>query len=43
MPAMDDVLIRYRDVHKAFGDKQVLAGLDLEVHRGETFAIMGPS
>ena len=40
---MDDVLIRYRDVHKAFGKKKVLTGLDLEVHRGETFAIMGPS
>lgn len=37
------VLIRYEDVHKSFGKKVVLDGLDLEVHEGETFAIMGPS
>jgi len=28
-------------VHKAFGPKQVLAGLDLHVERGETFVIIG--
>jgi phospholipid/cholesterol/gamma-HCH transport system ATP-binding protein len=39
----DEVLILCRDVHKAFGKKQVLNGFDLEVSRGETFAIMGPS
>jgi phospholipid/cholesterol/gamma-HCH transport system ATP-binding protein len=38
-----DVIIRYQDVHKAFGPKVVLAGFDLEVFRGEAFAIMGPS
>ncbi|MCC6407882.1 MAG: ATP-binding cassette domain-containing protein [Planctomycetes bacterium] len=38
-----DVIIRFRDVHKAFGARKVLAGLNLEVHRGETFCIMGPS
>jgi len=38
-----EVVVRYRDVHKAFGPKQVLNGIDLEVHKGETFAIMGPS
>ncbi|MFP4055343.1 MAG: ABC transporter ATP-binding protein [Candidatus Brocadiia bacterium] len=29
------------DVHKAFGPKQVLNGLDLHVERGETFVIIG--
>jgi phospholipid/cholesterol/gamma-HCH transport system ATP-binding protein len=38
-----DVIIRYEDVHKAFGPKVVLAGFNLEVYRGEAFAIMGPS
>ncbi|MCE9592775.1 MAG: ATP-binding cassette domain-containing protein [Planctomycetes bacterium] len=39
----DDVIIRFAGVHKAFGKRQVLAGLDLDIHRGETFCIMGPS
>jgi phospholipid/cholesterol/gamma-HCH transport system ATP-binding protein len=38
-----DVIIRFKDVHKAFGAKVVLNGFDLEVIPGETFAIMGPS
>jgi len=37
------VVVRYQDVHKAFGERRVLNGLDLEVESGETFAIMGPS
>lgn len=37
------VVVRYAGVHKSFGEKQVLNGLDLEVYEGETFAIMGPS
>jgi phospholipid/cholesterol/gamma-HCH transport system ATP-binding protein len=36
-------LIRFVDVHKAFGAKQVLTGFELEVPKGETFGIMGPS
>jgi phospholipid/cholesterol/gamma-HCH transport system ATP-binding protein len=36
-------LIRFEDVHKSFGSKQVLDGIGFEVARGETFAIMGPS
>jgi phospholipid/cholesterol/gamma-HCH transport system ATP-binding protein len=38
-----NVVVRYADVHKSFGTRQVLHGLDLEVYEGETFAIMGPS
>ncbi len=38
-----DPIIRYEGVCKRFGDKVVLKDLDLEVHRGETLAIMGPS
>jgi phospholipid/cholesterol/gamma-HCH transport system ATP-binding protein len=39
----NDVLIRYENVCKAFGKKVVLRDLNLEVRRGETLAIMGPS
>jgi len=34
-------MIELIGVHKAFGPKQVLAGLDLHVERGETFVIIG--
>ncbi len=42
-PAGEDVLIRFEGVVKAFGEKRVLNGLDLDVHRGETVVVMGPS
>lgn len=35
--------IEYRDVHKAFGAKVVLAGVDLTVDDGETLAVIGRS
>ena len=34
-------MIELVDVHKSFGDKHVLAGLDLRVEHGETFVIIG--
>lgn len=36
-------MIVYRDVHKAFGTKQVLRGIDLEVKEGELLFIIGGS
>lgn len=33
--------IQLVDVHKAFGSKQILRGLDLEVEEGETVALVG--
>lgn len=41
--AAGEVVVRYQGVHRAFGARRVLNGLDLDVQRGETFAIMGPS
>jgi phospholipid/cholesterol/gamma-HCH transport system ATP-binding protein len=39
----DDVLIVYRGVKKRFGNKVALDGVDLDIRRGETLAILGPS
>jgi phospholipid/cholesterol/gamma-HCH transport system ATP-binding protein len=36
-------LIEYRDLRKAFDEKEVLRGVDLVVNRGETQVIMGSS
>jgi phospholipid/cholesterol/gamma-HCH transport system ATP-binding protein len=41
--AEGEAVIRFRDVHKSFGEQQVLNGLSFEVRRGETLAVMGPS
>jgi phospholipid/cholesterol/gamma-HCH transport system ATP-binding protein len=40
---MEDVVIRFRDVHKSFGAQHVLDGLSFEVTRGRTLGIMGAS
>lgn len=36
-------LLELRGIHKKFGDKTVLNGVDLTVHTGEAIAIIGPS
>ena len=38
-----DVVIEFRDVHKAYGSKPVLRGASLEVRRGEVMVILGGS
>jgi len=43
VPAKDDVLVKVLDVGKRFGSAEVLSGINLEVRRGETVAIIGPS
>ena len=35
--------IRIRDLHKRFGAKQVLAGVDLDVADGESVVVIGGS
>jgi phospholipid/cholesterol/gamma-HCH transport system ATP-binding protein len=40
---MGETLIRYANVHKAFGPKVIFTGLNLELKRGETTTIMGAS
>ncbi|MAF65084.1 MAG: ABC transporter ATP-binding protein [Planctomycetes bacterium] len=39
----DSTVIRFVDVHKAYSGASVLNGLSLEVRRGRTLGIMGPS
>lgn len=39
----DDVCVRFENVCKSFGSKVVLDGLTLDVKRGETLVLMGPS
>jgi phospholipid/cholesterol/gamma-HCH transport system ATP-binding protein len=38
-----EAFIQIRDLHKSFGEQQVLCGLNLDVYRGETLALIGPS
>jgi phospholipid/cholesterol/gamma-HCH transport system ATP-binding protein len=42
-PVPDDVCVRFVNITKAFGKKVVLDGLSLDVKRGETLVLMGPS
>lgn len=39
----EPAVVRFEDVHKAFGSLHVLRGLSFELQRGRTLAIMGPS
>ncbi len=38
-----DVAIEVRDLHKSFGDLEVLAGIDLDVHERDVVCVIGPS
>lgn len=36
-------LVRYRNIHKSYGDLEVLKGIDLDIFPGEKIAVIGPS
>lgn len=40
---MDNRIIKIRGLEKAFGEKRVLRGVDLDVYKGETLCIIGRS
>jgi len=39
---MEDFIV-FKDLHKAFGEKQVLRGVDLAIRKGETVVVLGGS
>lgn len=43
MVAAVSAIIELKDVHKAFGDNQVLRGVSLAMNEGETFVLLGRS
>ncbi len=38
-----DIKIKIRNLHKSFGKKQVLCGVDLDLHKGESLVVIGGS
>ena len=43
VPAPVDAAISVRGLRKAYGDNQAVAGVDLDIFRGEIFALLGPN
>ena len=43
MNANAETLIQVKNLCKSYGDKQILKGISLEIHRGDVIAIIGPS
>ncbi|WP_394404697.1 amino acid ABC transporter ATP-binding protein [Streptococcus sp. 20-1249] len=40
---MSDAIISIKDLHKYYGDNEVLKGIDLDIQQGEVVVIIGPS
>ena len=38
-----EAFIELRDLHKSFGRQEILCGIDLKLHHGETLCVIGPS
>lgn len=43
MSSPADILVDIQDVHFAYGERQILKGIDLSIHRGQLVAILGVS
>ena len=41
--ANKDIVLEINDIHKSFGDLEVLKGITVQVERGEVVAVIGPS
>ncbi|MDD3622340.1 MAG: glutamine ABC transporter ATP-binding protein GlnQ, partial [Methanofollis sp.] len=39
----EDYILRVEDIHKKYGDREVLRGVSFEVKKGETKVFIGPS
>ena len=42
-PSGRGTAVSVRDLRKAYGDVEAIAGIDLEIRRGEVFALLGPN
>ncbi|MEJ7772832.1 MAG: ATP-binding cassette domain-containing protein, partial [Geodermatophilaceae bacterium] len=42
-PAPADAAISVRGLRKSYGDNHAVAGVDLDIFRGEIFALLGPN
>lgn len=40
---MPEEILSIKDIHKKFGDLEVLKGISFDIHKGEKIAILGPS
>jgi phospholipid/cholesterol/gamma-HCH transport system ATP-binding protein len=40
---MEEIVIQMKNIHKSFGKRHILKGMNLSVRRGETMVILGPS
>ncbi|HLS08160.1 ectoine/hydroxyectoine ABC transporter ATP-binding protein EhuA [Lentibacillus sp.] len=40
---MTEAIVSYKDVHKSFGDTEVLTGINLDIKPAEKVAVIGPS
>ena len=40
---MSDILLKIKDLHAGIEGREILRGIDLEIHRGEVHAVMGPN
>ena len=43
MTAESNVLLEVKDLHKSFGDTEVLKGIDQQIKKGEVVVVIGPS
>jgi len=42
-PLSDEVVVEFRNVWKRYSRREILAGVDLDIHRGEVLCVLGPS
>jgi len=40
---VNEAIVKVKDLHKSYGDKEVVKGISFEVKKGETFGILGPN
>ena len=43
MPEKDDIFIKVRGLHQRFGEQHILKGVDVDIPRGKTVALLGGS